>query len=403
MKFIFKAKTKEGDVKEGIIEAVGKEAAASVLQKNGLYPIKMTAEEEVGQLSKAFLALYDRVTDKELVVFFRQLAILIEARVPIVAALMAVKEQNASRYFQKILQEIINDIDDGLPLSDSLAQHKDVFSPLAINIIKAGESSGNLKKSVDYVADNMEKNYVLTSRIRGAMLYPCVVLVVFFIVGFVSVSFILPKLTEVIKSLDVEIPWYTKMVIAVGDFMNKFWWAVALIILGFVGGIVYYIKTPQGRKEWDNIKIKLPLVGKLFCGVYITRFSENLAVLLAGGIPIIRALTIVSTVINNSVYESVIQRTAEQVKIGGNMSDVLRRSPLFPPVVSHMIRIGEESGQIDAVLKHISKFYDQETEMATKNLSSLIEPVLMIIIGIAVGFMAVSILLPIYNIAGQIK
>jgi type IV pilus assembly protein PilC len=403
MKFVFKAKNKEGGIKEGTIEASNNETAAAVLQKNGLFPIKIVEEAKADQFTKTILKYYDRVTEKELVVFFRQLAILIEARVPIVASLMAVSEQNSNKYFIKVLQEIVNDIDDGVPLSDAMAQHDDVFSPLAINIIKAGETSGNLKKSVDYVADNIEKNYVLASRIKGAMLYPCIVLVVFFLVGFITISFILPKLTDIIKSMGAVTPWYTQMVIAAGDFMRVYWWAVAIIIIGCIGGIVYYVKTPDGKKEWDQIKIKLPVIGPLFRGVYITRFAENLGVLLTGGIPIIRALTIVSTVINNSVYEAVILRTAEQVKIGGNMSDVLQKSSLFPPVVSHMVKIGEESGQIDAVLKHISKFYDQETEMSTKNLSALIEPVLMIIIGIAVGFMAVVILLPIYNVASQIQ
>jgi type IV pilus assembly protein PilC len=403
MKFVFKAKNKEGQVQEGTIEAASNEAAASVLQKNGLFPIKIAKEAEASELTKVVLKYYERVTEKELVVFFRQLAILIEARVPIVAALMAIGEQTANQYFKRVLQEIVNDIDDGVPLSDAMAQHSTVFSPLAINIIKAGETSGNLKKSVDYVADNIEKNYILVSRIRSAMLYPGIVMVVFFLVGFVTVSFILPKLTDVIKSIGATIPWYTQIVISVGDFMRTYWWAVAIIILGFVSGVLYYIKTPAGRKEFDEIKIKLPIVGKLYSGVYVARFAENLAVLLSGGIPIIRALTIVSSVINNSVYEAIILRTAEQVKIGGNMSDVLKKSPLIPPVVSHMIKIGEESGQIDTVLRHISKFYDQETEMATKNLSALIEPILMVIIGIGVGFMAVAILLPIYDVASQIK
>ena len=402
MKFVFRAKTKSGEVKEGTIEASNNEAAASVLQKNGLFPIKIVEEAQNDQITRTFLKYYERVTEKELVIFFRQLSVLIEARVPIVSALTAISEQNGNRYFVKVLQEIINDIDDGVPLSNAMTQRPDVFSSLAINIIRAGETSGNLKKSVDYVADNIEKNYVLASRIRGAMLYPCIVLAVFFLVGFITISFILPKLTDVIKSLNATIPWYTQAVISVGDFMRVYWWAALIIIIGVVGSIAYYIKTPGGKKEWDEIKIKMPIIGPLFRGIYITRFAENLGVLLTGGIPIVRALTIVSTVINNTIYEAIILRTAEQVKIGGNMSDVLEKSSLIPPLVSHMIKIGEESGQIDSVLKHIAKFYDQETEMSTKNLSSLIEPVLMVVIGIAVGFMAVAILLPIYDVASQI-
>ncbi|HPN96235.1 MAG TPA: type II secretion system F family protein [Candidatus Moranbacteria bacterium] len=403
MKFVFKAKDKTGNLREGTIEAASNEAALSVLQKNGLFPVSIAEEKEGDSFKKIILKYYDRVTSKELAIFFRQLAILIEARVPIVASITAISEQTVNLYFKKILKEAINDIDDGLALSDALAKHGDVFSTLSINIIKAGETSGNLKKSVEYVADNIEKNNALTSRVRSALMYPAIVLVVFFIIGFIAVSFLIPKLTAIIKELNADVPWYTQIVITVGDFMSMYWWAVAIVILGFFGGILYYIKTEAGKKEWDQIKIRLPIAGVIFRYVYITRFAENLAVLLTGGIPILRALTVVSSVINNTVYEAIILRTAEEVKVGGNMSDVLKRSPLIPPVVSHMIKIGEESGQIDTVLNHVAKFYDQETEMMTKNLSTLIEPVLMVIIGIAVGFMAFAILMPIYNIAGQIK
>lgn len=403
MKFSFKAKTKEGDLKEGVIEAGSPELAAEVLQKNNLFPVRLSEIKEMDATLKLILKYYDRVSDKELVVFFRQLSILIEARVPIVSSIQAINDQTVNKYFSRVLGEIVSDIEDGLSFSDALSKHKEVFSPLSINIIKAGETSGNLRKSVEYVAENIEKNYMLASRIRGAMMYPAIVLIVFFIIGFLVVSFILPKLTQIIKELNADVPWYTKVVITVGDFMATYWWAVAIIIMGIIGSFLYYIKTPDGRKEWDQIKIRLPIVGPLFRYVYIARFAENLGVLLAGGIPIIRSLTIVSSVINNTVYEDIFLRTAEQVKVGGNMSDVLSRSPLIPPVVAHMIKIGEESGQIDSVLKHISNFYDQETEMITKNLSTLIEPILMVIIGIAVGVMAVSVLMPIYNIAGQIK
>lgn len=403
MKFNFTAKNNAGEMKKGVIDAASYDAAMATLRKNELFPISVIQEEKKSELEKAVLKYYERVTAKELVVFFRQLSILIEARVPIVSSLTAINEQSTNKYFNKVLSDMVNDIEDGLPFSKSMEKHPDVFSALSINLIKAGEASGNLKKSVEYVADNIEKNYTLTSRIKSAMTYPAIVLVVFFIIGFITITFILPKLTLMIKELNADIPWYTRMVIVVGDFMSVYWWAVAIIIIGFIGGILYYVKTPDGKKEWDKVKINLPLVGVLFRYVYISRFSENLAVLLTSGIPIARALTIVSSVIGNMNYEAIVLKAAETVKMGGSISDVLKRDALIPPVVSHMVKIGEETGQMDAVLQHIAKFYDQETDMMTKNLSSIIEPVLMIIIGIGVGFMAFAILMPIYNIAGQIK
>jgi type IV pilus assembly protein PilC len=282
-----------------------------------------------------------------------------------------------------------------------MKKQRDVFSGFSVNIIKAGEISGNSRKAVNYVADNIEKNYNLTSKVRSALLYPALVMALFCVIAFIMVSFIVPKLTMMIKEMDVVIPWYTKMVIAVSDFMASYWWAVLIAIVGFISAIVYYIGTEDGKKEWDQIKLDLPVVGWIFRHLYVARFADNLAVLVEGGIPIIRALTVVSSVINNTQYQAIILRAADEIKIGGQMSDVFRKYPLIPPIVSQMVKIGEETGQIDLVLRHVAKFYEQEIDQTTKNLSALIEPVMVIIIGLAVGILAFSIIMPIYNVVGQ--
>lgn len=401
-KFTFKAKNKEGDLKEGIIDASSNEAAVEVLQKNNLFPISVKEEHRQSSFSQMFLRYFDRVTSKEMMVFFRQLGILIEARIPITSALIAVKQQTSNKYFQNVIEEVVNDIEDGLPLSDAMKKQRNVFSNFSINIIKAGEISGNLRKSVDYVAENIEKNYNLTSKVRSALLYPVVILVAFFIICFIVISFVIPKLTMMIKELNTVTPWYTKLIISVSDFMAAYWWTIAIAIVGFIGVIMYYLKTEDGKKEWDQIKLRLPVVGRIFQYVYIARFADNLAVLLTGGIPIIKALSVVSSVINNTQYQIIILRAADEVKIGGQMSNVFRKFSLIPPIVSQMIKIGEESGQIDVVLRHIARFYEQETDQMTKNLATLIEPILMIIIGVAVAFLAFSVIMPIYNIAGQL-
>ena len=402
MKFIFKAKDSLGEFREGVIDAATSDAAIDVLQKNNLFPIIVKEEKRKNDLTKTFLSYWERVDSKELMVFFRQMAILIEAKVPLVASLIAVKEQSRNRYFIEVLKEIINDIEDGLSFSDALKKHRNVFSALSINIIKAGETSGNLKQSVTYVADNIEKSYALASKVKSAMMYPLIVLFVFFVISFIVISFVVPKLTLMIKEMEAQIPWYTKVVIWVSDFMAAYWWAVGAVILAFIGGVIYYAQSEDGRREWDQIKLKLPIFGPIFQKVYMARFAENLSVLLAGGIPIISALNVVSSVIGNSVYEAIFRKAADEIKIGGDMSDALRRFPQIPPIVSQMVRIGEESGQIDVVLNHIARFYEQETDEATKNLATLIEPVLMVIIGVAVGFLAFTIIMPIYNLAGQL-
>ncbi len=402
MKFNFKVKTQAGKYKEGFINASSQEAAVSLLQKSNFLIISLKKVKEENELLKVLLKYYDQVTTKELMMFFRQMAILIEARVPIVTALTSVKEQTSNKYFVKIIQEMVNDIEDGSSFSSAMEKHPSIFSKLSINIIRAGEASGNLRKAIEYVEGNIEKNYTLLTRVKSALIYPTLVLIVFFIIGFIVISFIIPKLTLMIKELNANIPWYTQIVIAFSDFMSTYWWAIAIMIIGIVIGIYYYTRTEDGRKEWDDIKVRLPIVGIIFRYVYIIRFCENLEVLLQGGIPIVRALTVASSVVNNTVYEYLFMRATEEVKKGGNMNTIFSQSTLVPSMVTHMIKIGEESGQVDTILGYIAKFYNQEVETMTKNLSVMLEPLIMIVIGIAVGFMAFAILMPIYNIAGQI-
>ncbi len=403
MKFIFKARTQSGEIKSGEVEASNREKAIDVLQKNGLFLFSIEEKKEVGVWKKDFMKHFDRVTPKELVIFYRQLATLVGARVPIISSLTAIFEQTENKYFRMIIQEMVNDIEDGSPLSTTMEKHKDIFSTLAVSITRAGETSGNLKGSIEHIADNIEKNYNLTSRVKSALTYPIIVLIVFAIVGFLVLTFIVPKLMQMIKELGVEVPWYTKALILVSDFMASYWWAIMIIVAGAVSAIFYYIRTDEGRKGWDEMKIKIPKFGSIYKGVYMTRFSENLSVLLASGIPIIKALEVVSAVVGNHVYEKIILSAAEEVRTGGTMSAALKKYPEFPPIVTQMIKIGEESGKTDEILGEVAKFYEQETDTVTKNLTTLIEPILIVIMGVAVGILAVSVILPIYDVASKIQ
>jgi type II secretory pathway component PulF len=402
VKFAFKAKDKKGVTREGSVEAASPQAAVDVLQKNELIPLYVEEEKREGFNLKRLLKLFQKVSDKELMLFFKQLSILIEARVPIITALEAVKDQTKNVFFQKVVEETMESVEDGLPFSEALSKNKDVFGNLALSIIKAGEISGNLKKSVDYVARNIEKNYKLSGKIRAAMLYPSVIMVVFVVIGFVFAIFILPRLTGMIKGLDVEIPWYTQIVMNFSDFMSKYWWSVIIGILSLAAGFYYYIRTDEGKRELDELKLRLPIFGQIFEKIYIARFADNLNVLLAGGLPIVRSLTLASTVVNNTVYQGIFLRLADEVKIGGSMSEILKKSKHIPPIVAQIIRIGEETGEIQMVLGYIARFYEQEVDAATKNLSTLIEPILMVIIGVAVAILVFSILMPIYNVANQL-
>ena len=246
MKFLFRAKTQTGEIREGSIEALDVEVAASMIQQQGLIPISLDSVDKAGlSFSQIASRYWSGVSVKEKLVFFQQLATLIEARVPITISLRTIGEQSGNTFFRGLLQEMASDIDDGMPFSEVLAKHPDIFDALSINMIRAGEVSGSLHKSIEFVAANIEKNYQLSSKIKGALYYPIFVMVVAFVIGFLVVTFILPKITLIIKDMKVDVPWYTNVLIWLGDFMNAYWWAVLIVIALAVGGLLYYLKTPE--------------------------------------------------------------------------------------------------------------------------------------------------------------
>lgn len=405
MKFIFKAKTEKGEMKDGLVEALDKNSAVQILQKNGLIPISVVGEKEgrpfawLGDIQK----LWEGVSQKELMVVFRQMATLLQARVPIVTSLQTIGNEVPNRYLRLVLRQLEDDIEDGMSFSEALERHPTVFDSMMVNMIKAGEISGSLQRSIEFVADNIEKNYHLTQKIRGAVLYPAFVTVVAGVIAFIVISFVLPKITALIKDLNVPVPWYTTVLMWIGDFMSAYWWAVLIVILGALGGLVYYLQTEAGKRDWNVFVLKLPVFKTLMKYLYVTRFAENLSALLDGGIPVVRALMITSDVIGNQVYAGIVLKAADHVKSGGAMSEVLGRYPeQFPPIVAQMVRIGEETGTLSGVLDNTAKFYSQEVDNITKNLTQLIEPILIVILGIGVGILVVGVLMPIYNIAGNL-
>ncbi|HLB50806.1 MAG TPA: type II secretion system F family protein [Patescibacteria group bacterium] len=402
MRFLFKAKTRSGEIKDGRIEAMDYDAAVQLLQRNNFTPISVEEEKQGSRLFRNVQMAWEGLKQKDLLIFFRELATLIGAKVPILPSLQAIREQTENGFMRTVTKEVAADVEDGMALSEAFQKHPKVFPPLVVNMVRSGEVSGNLQGTIMHVADHIERSYQLNAKIKGALIYPAFVVTVAGIVGFLVLTFILPRLTQIIKELDVPIPWYTSVMIVIGDFMQNYWWAVLLVFFGGIGGFIYYIKTEAGKKEWDIIKLRLPVFGKLFQYIYLARFAENLAVLLAGGIPIVRSLVVVGDVVNNSVYQSLILRAAEEVKTGGDISTVFEHSAYVPPIVTRMIRIGEETGKLSDILASVAEFYQQEIDYFTKNLSTLIEPILIVILGIGVAGLVFSILLPIYNIAGQL-
>ena len=403
MKYKYKARNQAGAVQEGIVEASSVSNASALLQRHNLVVVVLEPVKE-SDIFQGFSRIWEGVSGKEFVIFSRQLAVTVEAKVPILAALKGIIEQTENPYFAGILSAVLADVDEGRSLSDSFKKHPEVFSDIYVNMIQAGEVSGNLQQSLESLADNIEKNYILTQKIKGVLYYPAFILSAFFLVGFLMITFVIPKLTEMLKETNAKLPITTKMLIWTGDFMQRYWWAVLIAIAAAIAGLVYYIRTEDGKKEFDVIKLKIPLVGKVLRYTYLARFAENLSTLVKSGIPIVSALQITSRVIGNGVFENHINEAAEKVKTGGSMSEVLSKKKAdFPAIMTQMIKVGEDTGKLDTTLDTMAKFFTREADQIVSNLSAIIEPVLIVILGVGVGTLVFSIIIPIYNIAQGIK
>lgn len=402
MKYQYKARNQAGAIQTGVVEGSTPTNASAILQQHNLVVISMKAMQEPGIVTSLSRS-WEGVSAKEFVIFSRQLAVMIEAKVPLVSALKSISEQSPNPYFARIMRQILADVDEGKSLSESLKRHPKVFTELYINMVQAGEISGNLQKSLEDLAENIEKNYILTQKIKGVMYYPSFILGAFFIVGFIMITFVIPKLVGFIREYDAKLPLTTKILIAVGDFMQVWWWAVILAVAAAIAGLVYYVRTDDGKKEFDVIKLKIPILKKVFLYIYLARFAENLSTLVKSGLPIITSLRITGQVIGNSVLEYEVLEAAEKVKGGGTINEVLRSKSNFPPMMVQMVRVGEETGKLESTLSAMAKFYGREADQIVSNLSSIIEPILIVVLGIGVGVLVFSIIVPIYNIAQGIK
>lgn len=402
MKFKYKARNQAGTLQEGVVEASTLANATAVLQQHNLVVTAIEPVKEEGILS-IFSRFWEGVSDKEFVIFSRQLAVMIDARVPLMTAIKGVAEQTANPYFARVLSFVLFDIDEGKSLSESLKKHPEVFSDLYVNMVQSGEVSGNLQKALVDLANNIEKNYTLTQRVKGVLYYPAFVLSAFLVVAFLMLTFVIPKLMTMLEETNAKLPVTTRALISIGNFMQHWWWAVLLAVFCGVVLAIYYSSTEEGKKELDIIKLKMPIIGRVLGYIYLARFSENLSTLAKSGLPIVNALQISGRVVGNFKFEQDILEAAERVKSGGTISEVLQKKNNFPPIMTQMIKVGEETGRLDSTLMIMSKFYSREADQIVSNLSSIIEPVLIVILGVGVGILVFSIIIPIYNIAQSIK
>lgn len=402
MNFRYEAKTPEGDSKEGTVDAPNIDLAVTALQRNNLIVISITPEEVHAPILQKFMHFFERVGMRDVVIVSRQLSTLFEARVPVVDSFKILVSEAPSGILRKHLQEVLDDLQGGLPISQAMSRHPQVFSRFYVSMVKAGEESGELEKIFGFLADYLERSYQLVNRVRNALIYPAFVLLAFIIVMVLMITIVIPRLSAIIIESGQPIPLYTQIVITVSNIFTKYgiFLLAFFIIIGVVGW--RYVQARVGQETIGRLQISLPYFGDLYKKLYMARFADNLQTLIAGGVPIVRALEITAEVVGNSIYEKIILEARDAVRSGSSISEALVVYPEIPKLVSQMVRVGEETGKLDFILHTLTKFYTQEVSVAVDNLVNLIEPILILVLGLGVGVLVASILVPIYNISSAI-
>ena len=397
MKFVYQARTEEGRSRSGTVEAATPEAAVALLQRYGLYVTSL--KEEKVPFWKKILA-FQEIKRKELVLFFRQLAVMFQSGVPPVEAFHTLANQIRKSSFKEKVSQIAEEIESGTPFSQALTLYPNIFSTFVVNMIKSGEKVGRLPETLNYLADYLEREYHFRSRIIGALTYPALVVIVFILILIGMIFFVMPQLIDILQSVTEELPPITKVTIAVTEFLRSY----GIIILGgiiLIAIFLYsYYKTEKGKKFFDRLFLKVPALNTLLKKIYLARLGENLSTLIAGGLPIIEALEITADVIGNSVYREVILKTKDEVKKGEPISYVFQQHPeVISPFFAQLTIVGEKTGKLDSILKNIVEFYQKEVERDLEAFLSILEPLIIIMLGVLVGGLVASILLPMYQIS----
>ncbi len=395
----YKAKNRKGRKKVGQIAGMGEADTLARLRRQELSDIALTDISNTFEIK--LLLLINPIKSKDLAIFARQFSIMISANVTVVEALVILVEQTQNVSLQKMIADIAYEVDSGEFLSDALAKRPKVFSPLFINIVKSGETSGRLDDVLNYLADEIEKNHDMRSKIKGAMIYPAFILSGLVIVGVVLMVYVLPNLTAVIAESGTELPIATRIVIATSNFMQAYIGYIIIAVIALIILLRRYVKTKTGRVQLDTLKINLPIFGRLFKYIYIIQFSRALSTLLKGGVNITKGLGITVKVVNNVVFQQILLDTLKAVNDGKPVSTVMQNRKEVPKMVPHMMSVGERTGKLDSVLDKIVDFYNREVTNMLNNLSTIIEPVIMVVMGVGVGIMVAAILMPMYNLASQ--
>jgi type IV pilus assembly protein PilC len=398
MKLNYKARTKEGELQVGSIEAASREAAMNMLSGHDLFILSLT-EEKKSHWYDQILGFLNRVKQKDMMVFTQQFATLLDAQVPLGEALRTLQKQTRNVTLKETLFEVSSDIDAGLSLSQSLEKYSDVFSPFYVNMVRSAEVTGRMEQTMTFLADYIEKEVDITSKVYNALLYPAIMVVLFIIVAAIMATVVLPQIEPIFTQAGVPIPLFTQIIISSSNLLENWWYVIIIAIVALAGFIADYMRTDEGKVVIDEIILRIPVVNSLLKRMYVSRFAESVSILTKGGIPIAQSLEISGQTIGSVIYRDALHRIAEDVRRGELLSQSLAKNEeYFPPLVSQMVAVGESTGRLDDLLEKIASFYTREVDGVVANLVELIQPALMVVIGLLVAALFASILVPIYNL-----
>jgi len=398
MLYNYKAVDKKGLIQEGSIDAANVDIAISSLQRRELVVTDIEAVEEKKNI-KWLIPFLTGVPQKDVVNFSQQVATLFGSQVCALKIFRLLADETENSTLKKALLDISDRLQGGSSIAGAFGKHPNIFSSFYINMIKAGEESGQIAETFAYLADYLDRTYEITSKTRNALIYPAFIVLTFIAVMALMFTIVIPKIGEIIKDSGQALPIYTKIVFAVSDFFSNFGILIILVLVAALAFLLYYIKTEQGRIGFDKFKLTVPIIGSLYKKLYYSRIADNMSTMIKSGVPIVRSLEIASDIVNNEVYRSALVRSVEIVKGGKPMSFAFEQQKIFPSIMIAMVKVGEESGELREILDKLSSFYKREVIAAVDTLISLIEPAMIVFLGISVGFLLASVLVPIYSIS----
>jgi len=401
MLFKYKAIDSRGIPTNGSIDAVSMDVAIAALQKRGFVISTIKPERQGNFLAN--LSIFDHVASKDMVILSRQLATLFNSQVSALKIFRLLGAESENEVLRRKLSEVADDLQAGNTISKAMAKHPNVFSDFYVNIVRSGEESGKIEQSFNFLADYLDRTYEVNAKARNALVYPIFIVVVFIAVIVFLMVQVIPQLADIIRESGQEIPLYTKVVMGISGFFVNYGFVLLGLVVAGIGGLIWFARMPAGKVILAQAKLAIPYVGNLYTKLYLSRIADNMNTMLSSAIPMVRALEVTGSIVDNKVYEGVLKEAVNDVKGGKLMSEALGKHKEIPGIMVQMIKVGEETGELGSILKTLSRFYSREVINAVDTLVGMIEPAMIIALAVCVGFLLTAVIIPIYNIASGIQ